>query len=119
MTKVIKSRPPVFHHSLPGCTVTNAYMPPTGLERLPLAFRPFLGDRVKFHQRIEKAEYLADTNKIKFSWRDNLTEKVFQEEEFDYAFVAVPFTQVRSWRLPSESAQPAGRTRDVCYCKYK
>ncbi|KAH0614321.1 uncharacterized protein H6S33_006207 [Morchella sextelata] len=75
-----------------------------GLERLPLAFRPFLGDRVKFHQRIEKAEYLAESNKIKFSWRDNLTEKVFQEEEFDYAFVAVPFTQVRRWRLPKFSS---------------
>lgn len=73
-----------------------------GLERLPLAFRPFLGDRVKFGRRIEKAEYLAGESKIKFSWREDFKQKTFKEEVFDYALVAVPFTQVRRWRLPSE-----------------
>lgn len=76
-----------------------------GLERLPLAFRPFLGERVKFGRRIEKAEYLAEENKIKFSWRENFKQKTFNEEVFDYALVAVPFTQVRRWRLPSEHVQ--------------
>ncbi|KAL0631616.1 hypothetical protein Q9L58_009510 [Maublancomyces gigas] len=74
-----------------------------GLERLPLAFRPFLGDRVKFGRRIEKAQYIAGENKIKFSWRTDFKQKIFQEEVFDYALVAVPFTQVRRWRLPTFS----------------
>lgn len=73
-----------------------------GLERLPLAFRPFLGNRVKFGRRIEKAQYLAGENKIKFLWREDFKQKTFKEEIFDYALVAVPFTQVRRWRLPSE-----------------
>lgn len=73
-----------------------------GLEKLPLAFRPLLGDRVKFGRRIEKAEYLAGENKVKFLWRENFKQKTFKEEVFDYALVSVPFTQVRRWRLPSE-----------------
>lgn len=73
-----------------------------GLERLPLAFRPLLGDRVKFGRRIERAQYVAGENKIKFLWRKDFKQKTFNEEIFDYALVAVPFTQVRRWRLPSE-----------------
>lgn len=57
---------------------------------------------MQFGRKIEKAEYSAEENKVKFSWRNNLAEKTFKEEVFDYALVTVPFTQVRRWQLPSE-----------------
>ncbi|CAI7644990.1 unnamed protein product [Penicillium pancosmium] len=74
-----------------------------GMSRLPNAFKPLVGDDLKYHRKIQKIEYLDDENKVQVSWKKNYTDRGFQHAKYDYTFVAVPFTVVRKWELPDLS----------------
>ncbi|KAJ5983216.1 hypothetical protein N7481_005315 [Penicillium waksmanii] len=74
-----------------------------GMSRLPNAFKPLVGDDLKYHRKIQKIEYLEDEEKVQVSWKKNYTDRGFQNAKYDYTFVAVPFTVVRKWELPDLS----------------
>ncbi|KAJ5388544.1 hypothetical protein N7509_011085 [Penicillium cosmopolitanum] len=74
-----------------------------GMSRLPNAFKPLVGDDLKYHRKIQKIEYLEDEKKVQVSWKKNYTDRGFQNAKYDYTFVAVPFTVVRKWELPDLS----------------
>ena len=50
---------------------------------------------------IERAEFLSSTKKVQLSWKGNYTDTTFETANYDYAFIAAPFTKVRSWRFPN------------------
>ncbi|KAF4554899.1 L-amino-acid oxidase-like protein 2 [Elsinoe fawcettii] len=75
-----------------------------GIEMLPRAFVPVLGDRVTYGRKIEGLTYNADTGGIAVNWRDDPFQQVPESEEYDYAVVAAPFTKVRLWRTPQYSS---------------
>ncbi|PWW79360.1 hypothetical protein C7212DRAFT_288617 [Tuber magnatum] len=75
-----------------------------GLDRLPLAFGPTVKDRVNFGRRVDKIDYSKSENKVKFSWRKDFRDKDYLTAEYDYAFVAAPFSIVRKIRVPKFSS---------------
>ena len=50
---------------------------------------------------IERAEYLPGSDQVQLSWKNSYTDLVLQNQTYDYALIAVPFTKVRSWRFPN------------------
>lgn len=70
------------------------------MSRLPNAFKPLVQDDLRYNRKIQKVEYLENENKVKVSWKQNYTDRQFQNATYDYTFVAVPFTVVRKWELP-------------------
>lgn len=76
-----------------------------GLSRLPAAFGPQVLNRTLFQTIIQEMSYDDSTEKVKVSWRpDNPFDMVPESMEFDYVITAVPFSKVRSWRLPNYSS---------------
>lgn len=74
-----------------------------GLNRLPEAFGPILGDKVIFKTRISKLAFEDD--KISVQWKDNPYDETYHAKTFDDVIVAVPFTIVRTWHLPGNTFQ--------------
>ncbi|KAI5778545.1 flavin-containing amine oxidoreductase-domain containing protein [Geopyxis carbonaria] len=66
-----------------------------GLEQIPKAFAPTLKGRVHYNRKISKLSHTTDS-KVRVSW----DRKFKSSATYDYAIIAVPFSQVRKWRLP-------------------
>ncbi|PSR82747.1 L-amino acid oxidase [Coniella lustricola] len=75
-----------------------------GLTRLPASFHPLVDNCTIMNQKIERIEYDSANEKVSLLWRNNYTETVFQNMTYDYTVVAVPFSVVKNWRLPSMEA---------------
>ncbi|KAI1103163.1 flavin-containing amine oxidoreductase-domain containing protein [Jackrogersella minutella] len=71
-----------------------------GLSRLPSSFHPLVDNVTTMNRKIERVEYLGDTQKVQLQWRDNYTDTVFQNASYDYAVFALPFSIVKKMRLP-------------------
>lgn len=50
---------------------------------------------------IDKVEYLDEEQRVRLSWKQN-KESNYQNATFDYAVIAMPFSKVKLWRLPSK-----------------
>lgn len=72
-----------------------------GLNRLPLSFHPLVDNYTTMGRKIERVQYDAEGEQVTLQWRHNYTETEFQNATYDYAVVAVPFSIVKKWRLPS------------------
>lgn len=75
-----------------------------GLESLPRAFAPHVKDKITYGRKIEGIKYDNDTSKVSLTWRDDPKDHKLQSDEYDYAVVAVPFSKVRLWRMPTYSS---------------
>lgn len=73
-----------------------------GLNRLPESFHPLVDNFTTMNRKIERVEWDAENEQVSLLWRHNYTETAFQNSTYDYAVVAVPFSVVKNWRLPSE-----------------
>ncbi|KAI0469731.1 flavin-containing amine oxidoreductase [Xylariaceae sp. FL0804] len=71
-----------------------------GLNRLPLSFHPLVDNHTTLNRRIERIQWLDDSEKVNLQWRHNYTEKVFQNSTFDYAILTLPPPQLRRLRMP-------------------
>lgn len=76
------------------------------MARLPNAFKPLVGDDLKYYRKIQKVDYLSHENKVQISWKNHYTDCEFQKATYDHTFVAVPFTVVRKWKLPGTFTIP-------------
>ncbi|OJD29465.1 l-amino-acid oxidase [Diplodia corticola] len=75
-----------------------------GLSRLPKAFTPLVANRTLFGKQVEQLSYNETTQQTTASWRpDGPWGTTLDSLSFDYAVVAVPFSKVRLWQLPSYS----------------
>ncbi|KAF8536514.1 L-amino-acid oxidase [Trichophaea hybrida] len=74
-----------------------------GLEQIPRAFSPHLLNRTHFRRRIEALKTFD--GKTQLFWRETPTSRTLQNATYDYAVIAVPFTQVRQWRLSGLSQE--------------
>ncbi|KAF6826931.1 l-amino acid oxidase [Colletotrichum plurivorum] len=72
-----------------------------GLSRLPLSFHPLVDGVTTMNRKIERVQFDAESSRVNLQWRDDFKEQTFQNASYDYALVAVPFSIVRKWRLPS------------------
>ncbi|EOD49011.1 Amine oxidase [Neofusicoccum parvum] len=73
-----------------------------GLSRLPKAFTPLVSNRTIFGTKVEELSFDESTEKMTVSWRpDGPFSDSMDSLEFDYTIVAVPFSKVRMWKLPS------------------
>jgi monoamine oxidase len=73
-----------------------------GLSRLPLAFAPSVLNRTMFQTRVQEMAWNETTEKMTVKWRlGDPFDLQTQSMDFDYTIVAVPFSKVRLWRLPS------------------
>lgn len=71
-----------------------------GLNRLPASFHPLVDNHTIMGRKIERASFDQASSEVTLHWRDNYTDTTFQSASYDYAVVAVPFSVLRSWRLP-------------------
>ncbi|KAI5288111.1 hypothetical protein KEM54_005463 [Ascosphaera aggregata] len=72
-----------------------------GLDRLAYAFYPIIGKDIRYKSAVQRIAYHdVDDGKVTISWKSNWTDYQTQNETFDYAIVAAPFSVVRGWRLP-------------------
>lgn len=72
-----------------------------GLSRLPESFHPLVDNYTTMGRKIERVQYDEATEQVTLQWRNNYTETTFQEATYDFAVVAVPFSVLKNWRLPS------------------
>ncbi|KAF2215452.1 hypothetical protein CERZMDRAFT_94863 [Cercospora zeae-maydis SCOH1-5] len=73
-----------------------------GLSRLPHAFTPAVEGRIQYNTTVQGLSWNETTSKISVQYRTkNLFSATPETQEFDYIVVAVPFSKVRLWRLPS------------------
>ncbi|KAL4883174.1 flavin-containing amine oxidoreductase-domain containing protein [Aspergillus karnatakaensis] len=75
-----------------------------GLESLPRAFYPHIENKTTFGRKIEGLTYNETTGKVSVNWRENPLQMTPENEEYDYAIVAAPFSKVRLWDLPRYSS---------------
>jgi monoamine oxidase len=75
-----------------------------GLEKMPLAFMPHIEGKVTFGRKVEGLTYDNETDTVNVDWRDDPFAQTPKGETYDYAVVAVPFSKVRLWRMPSYSS---------------
>lgn len=76
-----------------------------GLSRLPAAFGPQVLNRTILQRSVQGMHWNESTQKISVQYRSkNLFDVEPENMDFDYAVVAVPFSRVRLWRLPSYSS---------------
>ncbi|KAK7531058.1 hypothetical protein IWX47DRAFT_793193 [Phyllosticta citricarpa] len=74
-----------------------------GLSSLPRAFVPSVANRTRYNTKVEKLAYDDEAKKMTVSWRPDGPWSDLTSAEYDYTVVAVPFTRVRLWKLPSYS----------------
>ncbi|KAI7781487.1 l-amino acid oxidase [Diaporthe eres] len=72
-----------------------------GLNRLPASFHPLVDNYTTMGRKIERVGWDAENQQVSLQWRDNYTDTEFQSSAYDYTVVAVPFSVVKNWRLPS------------------
>ncbi|KAF3000329.1 hypothetical protein E8E14_000124 [Neopestalotiopsis sp. 37M] len=79
-----------------------------GLNRLPLSFHPLVDNITTMGRSIERVKWLPETEKVQLEWREkkapNVTSgpsAVWANETFDYAVMALPFSVIQGWRLPT------------------
>ncbi|KAI4184327.1 MAG: hypothetical protein LQ348_004560 [Seirophora lacunosa] len=72
-----------------------------GLNKLPYSFYPHVGSITRMGRSIERAEFLPASKQVQLSWKNSYTDTAFQNETYDYAIIAAPFSKVRSWRFPN------------------
>ncbi|KAG6356355.1 hypothetical protein INS49_015743 [Diaporthe citri] len=72
-----------------------------GLSRLPLAFHPLVDDITTMNRKIERVQFDAENSKVNLQWRESFMNQTFETASYDYALLAVPFSIIRKWRLPS------------------
>ena len=75
-----------------------------GLSALPRAFMPHIAGKTTFERKVDGLKWNEETGKIAVNWRDDPFAQIPESEEYDYAVVAVPFSKVRTWRLPTYSS---------------
>ncbi|RUS15384.1 flavin-containing amine oxidoreductase-domain containing protein [Endogone sp. FLAS-F59071] len=94
-----------------------------GMQRLPEAFRPFLGDDIKYRHSVQKLEILPE-NKVGITYttiQDNqhqfppLNCGRTKTESFDHVIVTCPLGVVRRWDLPEFSLQKRSAIRCLNY----
>ncbi|KAI9245841.1 hypothetical protein BDA99DRAFT_576757 [Phascolomyces articulosus] len=85
-----------------------------GMSRLPEALLLALGNEkiISYNIPISKIEFmdhedgrnstLSRDKSISVQWKNKPFDEAFESKEFDNVIVSVPFTIVRSWRLPRE-----------------
>lgn len=76
--------------------------------RLPQAFGPLVGGVTRFDSKVERIAWDPVAEKLQLQWRPNYTERAWEHDHVDYAVVAVPFSVVSRWRLPSASPKTGG-----------
>ncbi|KAF2464066.1 uncharacterized protein BDR25DRAFT_337590 [Lindgomyces ingoldianus] len=73
-----------------------------GLTRLPRAFGPLVLNRTMFQTKVQEMSWNTSTEKMTVKWRPgNPFSMETASMDFDYTIVAVPFSKVRLWRLPT------------------
>ncbi|KAH7034539.1 flavin-containing amine oxidoreductase-domain containing protein [Microdochium trichocladiopsis] len=65
-----------------------------GLSRLPAAFHPLVDGVTRMGNWVDGFSFDSCKQKVSLSLKNK------KAEEFDYAIIAMPFSQVRKWRLP-------------------
>ncbi|KAL1305744.1 hypothetical protein AAFC00_007325 [Neodothiora populina] len=76
-----------------------------GLTQLPRAFGPQVLNRTRFQTTVQELSWNEETEKMSVKFRpDNPFSMETESLEFDYTVIAVPFSRVRLWRLPSYSS---------------
>lgn len=86
-----------------------------GLNRLALAFHPLVDDVVSMDRKVERVDYSDTSERVTLQWRDSFKERSFKKSSYDYAVIAVPFSNVRKWRLPSLSPLITNAIKSVPY----
>ncbi|KAI8625553.1 L-amino acid oxidase [Xylariaceae sp. FL1651] len=71
-----------------------------GLNRLPLSFHPLVDNVTSLNTMIERIQWMEDSQKLNLQWKNNFTDRVFQNATFDYAILAIPPPQLKKLRLP-------------------
>lgn len=79
-----------------------------GLNRLPSSFHPLVDNVTTMNRAIERVKWDEATQKVQLEWRAeksaNVTSgpsAVWANETFDYTVMALPFSVIQGWRLPS------------------
>ncbi|KAK5111438.1 hypothetical protein LTR62_004890 [Meristemomyces frigidus] len=77
-----------------------------GLSRLPASFIPHVLDKTYLNTTVQGLSWNASTSRMSIQFRNAslLSPEPETLEGFDYTIVAVPFSRVRLWRLPSYSS---------------
>lgn len=53
---------------------------------------------------VDQVEYLDAEQRVRLSWKQKGNAAAsYQNATFDYAVIAMPFSKVKLWRLPSKS----------------
>lgn len=86
-----------------------------GLNRLPLAFHPLVDHVTTMGRKVERVKYSKTEDKVTLQWRHNYTDSTFENSTYDYAIIAVPFSVVRQWRLPSLPATMSNAINRLTY----
>ncbi|KAL0935707.1 L-amino-acid oxidase [Colletotrichum truncatum] len=72
-----------------------------GLSRLPLSFHPLVDNITTMNRKIERVQFDSESSRVNLQWRESFKEQTFQNASYDYTLLAVPFSIIRKWRLPS------------------
>ncbi|KAG2177779.1 hypothetical protein INT43_003026 [Umbelopsis isabellina] len=84
-----------------------------GLNRLPQAFGPVLGDKVTFNTRVSKIDF--DGEKVSVQWKKSPFDIKYESREYENLIIAVPFSIVRTWHLPKFSYTLDQAIQDLTY----
>lgn len=60
-------------------------------------------------RKIERVQWDEDCEKVNLQWRNNYTDRVFQNASYDYTVFALPFSIVKKLRLPCMLCAPLPR----------
>ena len=74
------------------------------MNRLPLSFHPLVNNATALGRKIERVQWDENRGKVTLQSRSNYSEPDLYTETYDYAIIAVPFSIVRKWKLPSLSS---------------
>lgn len=86
-----------------------------GLSRLPLAFHPLVDDSTTMDRKIERVQFDAENSKVNLQWRESFMNQTFETASYDYALLAVPFSILRKWRLPSLPSTISNAIKELQY----
>lgn len=78
-----------------------------GFSRLSDAFLPHVRDRLTLNRKVRKVESVSGpsgTTKTRLSWYPSVSNRTFESKEYDYTFLALPFTMTRFMDLPRFSS---------------
>ncbi|KAI1505740.1 flavin-containing amine oxidoreductase [Biscogniauxia marginata] len=84
-----------------------------GLNRLPLSFHPLVDNATTMNTKVERIQWLEESQKLNVQWRHNYTDRVFQNATFDYVFLAIPPPQLKKLRLPTLPATISNAIQNV------